>query len=126
MRRVLLVALALSATGLVGACGKSEPPAPLHVTWRESEGHPACVYDAQRRAVTAKLVITGDAGTRKRVAVTVTAYADENTSVPVGSTGGSVPVHGTMHLPVDFTIATTDPPHVDEDGVAACRLSVRY
>lgn len=123
MKRVFIVAVALAATGLVGACGKDDPPAPLNVTWRESEGHPGCVYAASRTVVV-RLIVTGDAGKHESVKVTVTAYADENTSVPVGSSSRVVPVHGTMHEPVDLAIQVTKAPHVDEDGVAACKLAV--
>ena len=120
--RVALIAVALAAGSV--ACGQHQPRTPLHVTWRESEGHPACTYDASRHAVAAKLVVTGDAGRRSSVTVTVTAYADENTSVAVGSTTRRIPVHGTVHEPVDLTVRARRAPHVDEDGVAACRLAV--
>jgi hypothetical protein len=124
VRRV--VALALIAMPLVVGCGHGDPSAPLHVTWRESEGHPGCVYDAQTRTVAAKLIVTGDASGHHRLTATVTAYADENTSVPVGSTSRDVRVRGTMHRPVDLAIPVGRAPHIDEDGVAACRLEVTY
>ena len=124
MERVFVVALALVATGVLGACGE-DARAPLRVTWRESEGHPACTYD-RPGTVTVRLVVTGDAGDRDTVTATVTAYADENTSVPVGSVSRSVRVHGAVHEPVDLSIPVTKAPHVDEDGVAACRLEVGY
>jgi len=124
VRRVL--ALALVAAPFAAGCGHSDPPAPLHVTWRETEGHPGCVYDTASRTVVVKLIVTGAAGKRDSVRVTVTAYADENTSEPVGSTSRDVPVHGSMHAPVDLRIPVERAPHIDEDGIAACRLAVRY
>ena len=48
--------------------------------------------------------------------VTVTAYADENTSKPVGSSSRTVQVEGTVDEPLVVTIAVEKAPHVDEDG----------
>jgi hypothetical protein len=56
--------------------------------------------------------------------VTVTAYADENTSRAVGSSSRSVRVEGTVHQRLVVTIPVKKAPHIDEDGEAACRLSV--
>ena len=119
--RLLVVAIALIAASLLGGCS-DDAPTPVKVTWQESEGHPGCVYAGG--VVTARLIITGDAGKRHSAKVRVTAYSDENTSVPVGSSSKDVPLAGAMHAKVTLTIQVTKAPHVDEDGVAACRLAV--
>jgi hypothetical protein len=102
------------------------PPAELTVAWGGSEGHPSCVYDAEDHAVTAKLNVDGEAPRRADVTVTVTAYADENTSQPVGSGSRTVQVEGAVHLSLLVTMPVEGAPHVDEDGETACRLSVEY
>jgi hypothetical protein len=94
------------------------------VTWGGGEGHPPCVYDAGQHTVEAELRIEGTAPRRRALTVTVTAYADENTSRPVGSSSRTVPVDGTVRMLLTLTIAVDEAPHVDEDGVAACRLDV--
>ena len=129
-RRVVLVAgvllLAAVASGMALYRGRGDgPTTPLTVVWGGSEGHPCCVYDAKNQTVVAELEIEGTAIRRHTVTVTVTAYADENTSVPVGSTTRSVRVDGTMHRSLVITIPVSAAAHVDEDGVAACRLSVK-
>ena len=58
--------------------------------------------------------------------MTVIAYADENTSEPVGSSSRSVQVEGTVHMHIVVTIRVEKNPHVDVDGETACALSVTY
>jgi len=128
-RIVLVVAVVLCAAAVTAAVSSRRDagpaPAKLTVGWGGSEGHPSCVYDASGGTVEARLVVRGTATRPGEVAVTVTAYADENTSVPVGSVTQSVPVEGTMQLPLVITIPVEAPPYVDEDGEAACRLDTR-
>lgn len=113
------------ATGIaVFQDGDDPPTAEVTVTWGGSEGHPACVYDPEAQSVDATLSVDGAVLRPDTVAVTVTAYADENTSKPVGSSSRSLDVSGTMHFSLVVTIPVTKAPHVDADGVAACSLSV--
>jgi hypothetical protein len=128
-RRVIVVAgvmlLAAIVAGIaVYRSSKDHPTAGLRVGWGGSEGHPSCVYDPKHHTVDAKITIEGDASRDDTVTVTVTAYADENTSKPVGSSSRTVHVEGTVDLPLPLTIPVEKAPHVDEDGVAACSLSV--
>jgi hypothetical protein len=102
------------------------PAAGLTIDWRSSEGHPGCVYDPKANSVDAELTIDGYAPRRKAVTVTVTAYADENTSEPVGSSSRTVLVEGNVHQRVSLTIPVEKAPHVGEDDVAACARSVKY
>jgi hypothetical protein len=129
LRRALLVAGALLLAGVIAvavvrAVHDDDPAAPLAVTWGGGEGDPSCSYDEALETVDAKLTIDGGARGKHEVTVTVTAYADENTSRPVGSSSRTVPVEGTVHLRLVVTIPVQKPPHVDDDGIAACRLSV--
>jgi hypothetical protein len=94
------------------------------VTWGASEGDPGCVYDPARQVVDATLAVHYEALGRDTVTVTVTAYADENTSDEVGAATGSAEVVDTTETLLHLTIQVMRPPHVDEDGVAACRRSV--
>lgn len=103
-----------------------EPAAGLTAGWGGREDHPSCVYASNRHTVTCKIIIQGSASRRRTVTVKVTAYADENTSEPVGSATKSVRVEGVVHVPVFVTIPVEGIPHVDEDGETACRLSVKY
>jgi hypothetical protein len=130
-RRLLIAAavvlLAAAVAGAVLYRGSGDPaPADLTVGWGGSEGHPSCVYDPIGQTVDCALTVEGDAPQPDTVLVTVTAYADENTSEPVGSASRSVPVDGTVHQRLLVTIPVDKPPHVDEDGETACRLSVDY
>jgi hypothetical protein len=102
------------------------PSAGLTVDWGGSEGQPSCVYDAARQTVEARITIDGTAPRAGELAVTVTAYADENTSQPVGSGGRTVQVSGTVHRVVLVTFPVTKAPHVGEDGETACARSVTY
>jgi hypothetical protein len=122
---VVLVAAAVSAMALRRGDG-DDSTASLTVGWGGSEGHPPCVYKAKDRAVDCELTIDGTASEHEKVTVTVSAYADENTSELVGSSTRSVRVEGTVHKTFAVTIPVDKPPHVDDDGVAACRLSVKY
>lgn len=60
------------------------------------------------------------------MAATVTAYADENTSEPVGSGTRTVRVDGTAHRPLVVAFPVEKAPKVDIDGETACRLAVKY
>ena len=102
---VVLLAVVASATAWYRS-GHDDPAQRLTVTWGGSEGHPPCVYDARTQAGVATIVIDGRAPRDETATITVTAYADENTSEPVGSHSRSA--------------------HVDEDGGAACRRAVAY
>jgi hypothetical protein len=119
-----LAVLVAVATGVAETRDDDHPAADLRVGWAESEDIPACVYNPDAGSVEARLTIDGDAGDDDEVTVTVTAYADENTSEPVGSSSRTVPVDGAVHRALVITIRVAKPPHVDEDGVAACRLSL--
>jgi hypothetical protein len=129
-RRVVVAAvvvLAAVAAGIALSLTRDDPPTtPLTVTWGGGEDDPACRYDPSTDAVAVQLVVDGTAPRRETLTVTVTAYADENTSEPVGSGRREVPVEGTVHQEVGLSIAVTRPPHVDEDGVAACALAVDH
>src|SRR5580765_2981714 len=120
---VLLVA-AIASWIAVSRTSGDHPRTDLKVGWGGSEGHPSCVYDPKAHTVTAKITIEGGAPRRGRVAVTVTAYADENTSIPVGSGSRTVWVHGAAHRHILVAIPVKKAPHIDEDGETACRLSV--
>ena len=102
----------------------ASPTATLTVGWRVSEDHPSCVYDPQDHTVNAEITIDGHAPRRDTVTVTVTAYADENTSQPVGSTSRTVRVEGTVHVPLHVTVPVEQAPLVDVDGESACGVSV--
>jgi hypothetical protein len=122
---VVLLAALVSGMAMYRSHG-DRPPAPLSITWGGSEGHPCCVYDANDHTVVAKIKIEGRPSRPGTVTVTVTAYADENTSEAVGSSSRTVRVEGTEHRSLVFTIPVDKAAHVDEDGVAACRLSVEH
>jgi hypothetical protein len=121
---VVLLAAVMSGIALYRSSGDDHPTAGLTVGWGDGEGHPGCVYDPIDHTVEARITIEGDAPRADEVTVTFTAYADENTSKAVGSSSRSVPVEGSVHLPLLLTIPVEKAPHVDEDGVAACALSV--
>jgi len=106
-----------------GAVERAEP-ADIDVRWGGSEGHPSCVYDPKQQTVDATIIVEGTAPRREQVAVTVTAYADENTSESVGTSTQQVWVEGTVHKRLALRIPVTKPPHVDIDGETACKLSV--
>ena len=120
---IVLVAAIAAGTALVLG-GDDEPAAEVTVVWGGSEGHPACVYDPASRTVEVTLLVDGTAPEPDTLTVTVTAYADENTSKEVGSSTRSVDVEGTVHMPLLLTVAVERAPYVDVDGVAACRLEV--
>lgn len=105
----LLLVLPLVAVVLAG-CGEPAP-SELTVTWGES---PACVSypDVGKVGVTLEATGAGEASVR------VTAYADEDTTRPVGS--GTVTV--TEAGPAELVFDVTEPPYVDVDGVAACSI----
>ncbi|MBA8803687.1 ABC-type Fe3+ transport system permease subunit [Nocardioides ginsengisegetis] len=122
---VVLVAAVVGAIALHRNGGDARP-AGLSVTWGGSEGHPTCTYDDQQQTVRCTLMIGGTASGSQAVTVTVTAYADENTSRPVGSASGTAHVEGTVHQPLVVTVPVRRAPHVDEDQVAACTFEVTY
>jgi hypothetical protein len=119
LARLLLVVLVAAPAG----CGDDEPPAPLSVTWGLEGG--ACAYDAADRTVTATLKILTPGSEQDRLTVTVTAHADENTSMPVGS--GTRTVHGGGDAPRTFEIRfpVTEAPFVGEDDVIACSIETK-
>lgn len=108
-RAALLVAV-LALVGCSGDPGADEAP----VTWGES---PACVSYPDVGRVGVTLEATGGIGSR----VTVTAYADEDTTEPVGSGVTTVTETGTVEMVFDVSA----PPFVDADGEAACTLDVQ-
>lgn len=97
----------------------------MKVGWGGSEGHPSCVYDPKKHTV-AKITIDGRAPRRDTMTVTVTAYADENTTQAVGSNSRSVHVEGTVHERLLVTIPVDKPPLVDVDGETACGRTLKY
>lgn len=128
-KRALVLGIALVAT-VVGAVvlhrssGADQPTVDLTYTWGGSEGKPSCAYDPQANTVNAKIRIAGEAGRRHEVTITVTAYADENTSEPVGSGSRSVQIEGTLDRVVAIIIPVEKSPHRGEDGETACTRSV--
>ena len=108
----------------VHRAGDDAEPAEVDVRWGGTEGHPSCVYNPKHQAVDAKLRIDGTAPRRREVIVTVTAYADENTSDAVGSHTRRTWVEGTVHERLVVNIPVIRAPHVDIDGETACKLSV--
>ncbi|MBB6626068.1 hypothetical protein H5V45_01925 [Nocardioides sp. KIGAM211] len=129
------LATAMIVWGLLLGADDPVRPAPLRlpapgprpgltVGWGGSEGHSSCRYDAGAGSVEATLTVAGYAPSAREVTVTVTAYADENTSRPVGSATRTVRVDGTVREPLLLTVPVTRPPQVGEDDVAACSLDV--
>jgi hypothetical protein len=105
--------------------GEEAEPADIDVHWGGSEGQPSCVYDPKRQAVDARLRIDGTAPRPREVTVTVTAYADENTSDAVGSRTRRTWVEGTVHERIVVHIPVVKAPRVDIDGETACKLSLK-
>lgn len=109
MRALPALALALCLTG----CSQDTSADELSVTWGDD---PACVAYPDVDKVGATLEASGvGEGTVK-----VTAYADEDTTRPVGS--GTVRV--TEAGPVEVVFEVSEPPYVDVDGVAACSIDL--
>jgi hypothetical protein len=102
------------------------PTAGLTVDWGGSEGQPSCAWDPASKTVEARITIDGTAPRTGELTVTVTAYADENTSHPVGSSSRTLQVAGTVHEELRITIPVSEPPHVGEDSETACARSVTY
>lgn len=121
---VLLAILAAGAA--LYRAGDDKRPADVTVGWGGTEGHPSCVYDPKDQTVRATLAVDGDAGPGRTVSATVTAYADENTSEPVGSGSRTARVKGTVHRPIIVEFPVDNAPKVDVDGETACRLEVRH
>lgn len=109
MRGLLAVPVLLALAG----CSGDPAPQGLTVTWGES---PACVSypDVGKVGVALEATGTGEAS------VTVTAYADEDTTRAVGSGTTRITEAG----PAELVFDVSEPPHVDADGVAACTLDV--
>ncbi|MEO8095817.1 MAG: hypothetical protein ABI632_12925 [Pseudolysinimonas sp.] len=114
-RRLILGAVVVLLAVLVAAIaarrsGGDHPTAGLKVGWGGSEGHPSCVYDPKAHTAAAKITIDGEAPRHEKMTVTVTAYADENTSEPVGSSSRSADVEGKVHLRLLVTVPVEKPP----------------
>ena len=122
---VVLLAVIVAWTA-VSRGDDDQPAAGLEIGWGGGEGSPSCVYDPKARSVEATITIDGTAPRPDTVTVTVTAYEDENTSMPVGSSSRSVPVEGTVHERLVVTFPVEKPPLVDIDGETACGRSVTY
>ncbi|MDX6232665.1 MAG: hypothetical protein QOH68_1661 [Nocardioidaceae bacterium] len=130
-RRLIVVVgvmlLAVLVSGIAMARDSDDHPiAGLEVGWGGSEGHPSCVYDPADGTAEATITIDGYTPRPKKVTVTVTAYSDENTSQPVGSSSRSVRVEGTVHDRLVVTVPVEKPPLVDIDGETACGRTVKY
>lgn len=121
-----VVVLAAVAAGTAMWARDDQPASGLTVAWGDGEGQPGCVYDPESDTVEALITVEGTAPEPDMLTVTVTAYADENTSEPVGSGTSSAEVDGTVGLPLVITIPVEQAPHVGEDGVAACAIAVEY
>lgn len=121
-----LLATVVAGTALSLTTGGDAPEAATDITvsWAGTEEQPSCLYDEASSTVYATLAVQGRAPQPDAVTVTVTAYADENTSEPVGSITETVPVEGTVQLPLVLTIDVEAPPHVGDDGGAACGIEV--
>jgi hypothetical protein len=123
---LVLAAIGIAAVIVHDRTADEQRPNTLTVTWGGSEGHPSCVFDTKGETVRATLAIEGDAGPGRTVAATVTAYADENTSEPVGSGSRTVRVDGPVNRRLVVAFPVEKRPKVDIDGETACRLAVRY
>lgn len=108
--------LALVGLLALAACSSPEEPAPLKVTWAAG---PGCTYDPASGAVEVSLAVSGSGSAR----VVVTAYADEDTSRPVGSRTSTITSVGGQRVD-RLSFPTRRAPYVDVDGVAACSLDV--
>lgn len=102
-----------------------QPDQAVEVLWGGGEERPNCVFRPATDRVLCRLRIEGAASGQK-VTVTVTAYADENTSRAVGSTMRTVGVDGQVSRRLKVVIPVRRAPHVDEDGETACKLDVEY
>lgn len=122
-----VVVLATVAAGTaVFRARADQPAADLTVAWGGGEERPACVYDPGSDTVEALITVEGTAPEPDTLTVAITAYADENTSEPVGSGSSSAEVDGSVDIPLVIHIPVERPPHVGEDGVAACAIEVEY
>ncbi len=122
---LVLLLVAVAGAVLVRQLAGNDAPARLTVGWGGGEGDPACAYDESTGTVAAQVRVEGRTPRRDRLVVTVTAYADENTSEPVGSASRAVDADGRVRLRLGLTIPVSRAPHLDDDGIAACRLAVR-
>lgn len=120
---LLLAAVVLGVVLVRDDDAPVQPGGLLTVTWGgEAEGTPGCVHRPGTGTVEATLLVTGAPPPGGEASVTVTAFADENTSEPVGSTRHAL--DATTPSPLVLTIDVDAAPHVDEDGVAACSMLV--
>jgi hypothetical protein len=133
--RVLAVAAGVAAIALAAVVvawvvtspgDYAAPDRGLKVDWGTGDARPGCVYDPASQTVEAALTITGESSRPQEVTVIVTAYADENTSQPVGSNSTSARVDGPVDTVLRVTIPVDSAPHVGEDDVAACGREVKY
>ena len=118
----MLLLVAIVALTAVSRRGDEDRASGMAVTWGGTEGQPSCVYHREDNTVRATLTVDGEAPRPRTLTVTVTAYADENTSQPVGSSTRKVQVEGRVHRSLVVTIDVAQPPLVDVDGETACRL----
>ncbi len=123
-RRLLTIAAVLLAGAVVYAVGASRDdvtvPTGVRATWAGREGSAPCVYAGGR--VEARVHLEGVVPRPQQVTVTVTAYADEDTSRAVGTGRRTVTVDGSVDREVTLTVRVDRAPHVGDDGAAACRL----
>ena len=99
---VLLVAgSAITAVTAISGVLGSDGDARLTVSWGGGEGRPSCAYDPGTGTVAALLVIRGEAPAGSELSITVSAYADENTSERVGAVHahGIDAVFSVLHRP---------------------------
>lgn len=121
-----VVLLGVIATWIAVSGDEDDQPAhAVEVTWGGVGGRPSCVYRPAVDRVLCRLRIEGAASDEK-VTVTVTAYADENTSRAVGSRTRTVGVDGQVSRRLKVVIPVRKAPHVDEDGETACTLDVEH
>lgn len=116
VRAVLTVLL---GGALLQGCSDTEG---TKVGWGGREGQPSCVYDAAASTVDCLIAVTlPDDGS---VTVEVTAFADENTSEPVGSERVTVESDRAGRQLVHVLVEVDGEPHVDIDGETACTLAI--
>lgn len=122
---VLLPVLLLTTALFARRAEEDRRTSDLTIGWDGDEEHPSCAYQPRDATVDCQVRVDGETATGgDEVSVEVTAYADENTSVPVGSALRTVPVEGTVHETFHVVVPVERAPHVDEDGVPACGLEI--
>ena len=120
---LLLIAVVLGLALVRDDGATADPPGLLTVAWGGGTEGPAggCGYDPATGTVEATLLVSGSPRGDEAI-LTVTAFADENTSRPVGSTSRAL--DASTPSPLVLRIPVNAAPHVDEDGVAACSMTV--